>query len=136
MATNSRYLTLALDIRKLSDSLIKLAEEGDAESPVVRTSIQNLLVSLLNAGEKTSVKALRERGAFGRYENVVTVNEVVKPPQRAEFIRKLQAVLTPASEDDLRESALQAVEFFDTLEQRALYHYRHPKLTASVSIAS
>ena len=70
MATNSRYLTLALDIRKLSDSLIKLAEEGDAESPVVRTSIQNLLVSLLNAGEKTSVKALRERGAFGRYENV------------------------------------------------------------------
>ena len=136
MATNSRYLTLALDIRKLSDSLIKLAEEGDAESPVVRTSIQNLLVSLLNAGEKTSVKALRERGTFGRYENVVTVNEVVKPPKRAELIVKLKAVLDPASKDELKESALQAVEFFDTLEQRALYHYRHPKLTARVSITS
>jgi hypothetical protein len=128
MRTNSKYLALALDIRKLSDSLIMLAEKG-VESPQMGEVIVRLLQSLQDEGQKTSVKALRDRGTFGRYENVVTMNEVIKPPQRTELIQKLQAVLRREPPQDRRENALQAVEFFDSLERRALYHYNHPKVS-------
>ena len=85
MQTNTRYLTLALDIRRLSDSLIMLAEEN-VETPDMLLAISRLLSSLKDAGQGTSVKALRDRGTFGQYENVVTVNEVIKAPQRLSLI--------------------------------------------------
>jgi hypothetical protein len=125
MRTNSRYLSLALDIRKLSDALISLAEDG-VESPQMFEAIGRLLASLEGIGQQTSVRALRDRGSFGRYESVVTVNEAINPAQRAELIEKLRSILTPEPEDVRRENALEAVSFFDSLERRALYKYNHP----------
>lgn len=128
MGTNSRYLTLALNIRQVSNSLIQLVEE-DQDSPELTESIGHFLASVENAGQKTTVKALRARGAFGRYENVVTVNEVIKQAQRGILITKLQGLLTPSSPEQRKSDALEAIEFFDALERRALYHYNHPPAT-------
>ena len=125
MRTNSRYLSLALDIRKLSDALISLAEDG-VESPQMFEAIGRLLDSLEGIGQQTSVKALRARGSFGRYESVVTVNEAINSDQRAELIQKLKAILAREPREARRESALDAVSFFDSLERRALYRYNHP----------
>ena len=125
MPTNSRYLTLALDIRKLSDALISLAEDG-VESSTMFPAMRQLLSSLEGVGQQTSAKALRDRGSFGRYESVVTVNEAITPSQRIELIQKLHDILTPNAQETKRENALQAVAFFDSLERRALYRYNHP----------
>ena len=125
MRTNARYLALALDIRKLSDALILLAEEG-VESSQMYDAIGQLLASLEGLGEHTSIRALRDRGSFGRYENVVTVNEAIDSGQRQELIRKLKGILQPAHGGSKRENALDAISFFDSLERRALYRYNHP----------
>jgi hypothetical protein len=126
MGSNSRYLTLALDIRKLSNALIRLVED-DQDNAEIRKSIGHLLDSIENAGQKTTVKALRERGTFGQYENVITVNEVIKDDRRVDLIAKLQGVLVFNSPEQRKENALEAIAFFDVIERRALYHYNHPK---------
>jgi hypothetical protein len=125
MRTNSGYLTLALDIRKLSDALISLAEDG-VEAPPMFDAITRLVLSLEGLGQQTSVKALRDRGNFGRHESVVTVNEAITDDQRKELIQKLKAILRTEAREVKQENALEAVAFFDTLERRALYRYNHP----------
>jgi len=124
-------LALALDIRKLSDALIGLAEDDDVVSPHVHDAINKVLSSLEGTGQQTSVKALRDRGSFGRYENVVTVKEAITAAQRNELIQKLRAILTAQAPELRRESALEAISFFDSLERRALYRYNHPARAAA-----
>jgi hypothetical protein len=125
MRTNSGYLTLALDIRKLSDSLILLAEEG-VQTPQMLDAMGRLIDSLEGVGQQTSVKALRDRGSFGLHESAMTLKEAITPEHRRELVSKLKALLTPEALEMKRETALEAVEFFDSLERRALYRYNNP----------
>ena len=127
MQTNSEYLTLALDVRKLTDSLIQLVEDG-TPSEQLNASIQKVVTSLQGAGGKTPVKSLRERGTFGRYAGVRAISEVLGP-DRAKLIAKLQTVIQPQPSEQRTESALAAIEFFDALERKALYHYSRAQLT-------
>jgi hypothetical protein len=126
MRSNSTYLTLALDVRKLTDSLISLVE-GRGESDQLYAPLREVLASLESTGQKTSVKSLKERGAFGRHENVVTINRVLRGEDRSNFIKTLRAVISPTSPEQKRQGALEAIPFFDALERRALYYYGHPK---------
>jgi len=60
LQTSSEYLTLALDVRRLTDSLVRIVEDGT--QPVdLNASIQRVVISLQGTG-KTSIKSLRERG--------------------------------------------------------------------------
>lgn len=122
MQSNSEYLTLALDVRRLTDSLIQLVERG-TKSKELDSSILQVVASLMGVGEKVSVKGLRERGAFGRYASSRAMNEVVVGQNRGELIARLRAVIEPQTTEQRTESALQAIAFFDALERRALYHY-------------
>ena len=126
MRTSSRYLTFALDIRKLTDSLIALVEDG---KPVqqLEPSIREMVASLDTTDGKTSVRNLKERGSFARYEDVLVMNEVFKAPEKAELMGRLEEVLTTQSASQREASALRAIESFDALERRALYHYNHPR---------
>jgi hypothetical protein len=130
MGTESRgrYLIFALRIRKLTDALIALVEEGRI-APDLDERLKEVLASLENAGQPTSVQSLRQRGSFGHYENVVTIDEVVKAQDKAALIQKLQTVIRSNTEEDRQNSALEAIGFFDALESRALYHYTHPSPT-------
>ncbi len=121
MQTNSEYLTLALDVRKLTDSLIELVEEGTQSVQLV-TSIRQVMISLEGTGQ-ASVKSLRERGPFGRYVGVRAMNEVFSEKQRETFAGTLKMVIDPQSPEQRTESALAAIPFFDALERRALYHH-------------
>jgi hypothetical protein len=126
--SRARYLIFALRIRKLTDALIALVEEGKA-TPDLDKPLKEVLASLEGAGQRTSVQSLRQRGSFGHYENVVTIDEVVKAQDKAALIDKLNIVINSDTEAERRSSALDAIGFFDALESRALYHYNHPSPT-------
>jgi hypothetical protein len=129
---NPRYLAFALKIRKLTDSLITLVEE-ERKSPLLEASLKEVLASLENVGESTSVKSLRDRGEFGRYENVVTINEVVQADDRRVLVQKLHDALGANTKQKRDEGALDAIQFFDALERRALYHYNYPPVIRRAS---
>ena len=123
--SRSRYLVFALRIRKLTDSLIALVEEG-RYPPDLNSGLNAVLASLAASGERTKVRSLRDRGSFGHYENALTISEVVKAQDKTELIQKLKGVMSSRTPAERRASALQAINFFDALEGRALYHYNHP----------
>lgn len=120
MQTNSEYLTLALDVRKVTDFLIQLVEQGTPNDQL-DSSIRQVMYSLQSTGQAT-VKSLRDRGPFGRYVGVRTMNEVFSDTQREAFAGILTRVIDPQSLPEQRtEGALAAIPFFDKLERRALY---------------
>jgi hypothetical protein len=119
--TNAEYLTLALDVRRLTDSLVRLVEDG-TPSPDLNASIRKVVISLEGTG-KTSVKSLRERGPFGRYAGVKAISEVFGAEKRKELAMKLGMVINSHSPQEQKEGALAAIPFFDALERRALHHH-------------
>ena len=128
MQASSEYLALALDVRKVTDSLISVVEGGDV-SPELNASLQQVMTSLQGTGQ-TSVKSLRERGPFGKYAGVKTISEEFNEQDRKHLIVKLEMVIQPQPLAQRAESALEAIEFFDRLERRALYRHsrtRTPK---------
>jgi hypothetical protein len=135
MQSNSEYLTLALDVRRLTDSLIELVE-GGTPSPELGASIQEVVASLEGAGSKVSVKGLRERGAFGRYAGARAIGEAVIGLERNKIVEVLLSVIRPQAREQRIDSALAAIQFFDTVERRALYHYNRAQAAKrSVSAA-
>jgi hypothetical protein len=122
MQTSSEYLTLALDVRRLTDSLVRLIEEG-TPSDDLNASIRKVLNSLQGSGNTSVVKSLRERGPFGRYVGVKAISEVFGAEKRKELAAKLSTVIGPHSREEQKESALAAIPYFDALERRALYHH-------------
>jgi hypothetical protein len=134
MRSGSKYLALALDVRKLTDSLIELVEGGTVSKDLY-DSIREVVASIEGAGKKTPVKALRQRGKFGHYPSVLAMNEVVRPEKRQEVLERLQGVIDRRNRKRQRESALEAITFFDALERRALYHssQNQGKRTAALS---
>jgi len=128
MQTNSEYLALALDVRKVTDSLINVVEGGTV-SPELSTRLQQVMTSLQSTGQ-TSVKSLRERGPFGKYAGVKAISEEFNERDRKQLIVKLGMVVQPQPPAKRMESALEAIKFFDRLERRALYRHsrtRTPK---------
>lgn len=77
MQASSEYLALALDVRKVTDSLISVVEGGTV-SPELNDSLQQVMTSLQGTGQ-TSVKSLRERGPFGKYAGVKAISEEFNP---------------------------------------------------------
>jgi glycine cleavage system protein P-like pyridoxal-binding family len=122
MQSNSEYLTLALDVRKITDSLIRLVKDGTTNEQQFAESIHQVLASL-QGGTQTSVRSLRERGPFGRYVSVLAIKEVFNDEARKTLVGKLNIVIQPTSAERTN-SALAAIPFFDALERRALYHHK------------
>ena len=122
MQGSLEYLTLALDVRRLTDSLVRIVEGGTRPEDL-NANIRKVVISLQGTG-KTSIKSLRERGRFGRYAGVRAIKEVFGQTERQEFAEKLEKLIKTRSVEQRRESALDAIPYFDALERRALYHHR------------
>lgn len=134
MRSNSRYLTLALDIRKVTDSLIRFAEKGQ-ESEDLPKILPQMLAFLDVSEDRTSIQRLRESGSFGNYENIVTVNEVfVKTEDRNAVVRQIHGILNAATAEERRKSATATIPFLDALERRALYRYSRPQINRRVTV--
>jgi len=121
MQASSEYLALALDVRKVTDSLIRVVE-GETVSPELSTRLEEVMNSLQGTGQ-TSVKSLRARGPFGRYEGVKAISEEFDEKDRRQLTVRLNTVIEPQPSANRTESALEAIEFFDRLERRALYRH-------------
>lgn len=132
MQSRAQYLAFAANVRRLTDSLIALAER-DEKTQDLETGLKQVLNSLEHINMPTPVKSLKERGPFDRYENVITLNETLKVIDKEKLIEKLNNVLNADSTQTRRESALTAISFFDALESRALYHYSHPPATRRIA---
>ena len=123
--SRARYLIFALSIRKLTDALIEFVEEG-RRAPSLNSQLKEVLASVeVTPGKVSSVKALRQRGSFGSYEGVLTIDDM-QSTDRETLASKLHSVITARTLQEQRKNALQAIEFFDMLESRALYRYNHP----------
>jgi len=125
MQTSSEYLALALDVRKVTHLLIRVVEGGPV-SPELNTSIQQVMTSLQGT-EQTSVKSLRARGPFGKYEGVKAISEEFDDQDRRQLVATLNTVVQPQPTAQKTESALAAIAYFDRLERRALYRHNRAR---------
>lgn len=133
MQTQTSYLKFALGIRKLTDSLIRIVETG-TKPPDFERSVRAVLETL-GSDDNTSIKSLRDRGEFGRYDNIQTINEVFNAEDKKLLAADLVRVIRAENADQRTSSALDAIKRFDRLERRALYRFNHsssPKRTATV----
>jgi hypothetical protein len=132
--SSSRHLDLALKIRKLTDRLIAIVDEGHP-SPGLENELKEILAWLDNAGQAVTVRALRDRGSFGRYENSRILSEVVKEADRGTLKEKLNTVIAAPTEQQMKQSALEAIKYFDRIERRALFRHSHPPMARRFSVS-
>jgi hypothetical protein len=133
MEPNTKYLTLALDVRAITDSLIDFVEDAK-ELPESNELLRSFLSSLT---ERTgvSVKTLSEMGRFGNYESLRTINEIFdSADKKKELMSRLRAVSDP-SDQARQTAALEAIEILDALEGTALYYYEHPGSESRLAFA-
>jgi hypothetical protein len=133
MEANTKYLTLALDVRTITDSLIEFVEE-EKELPVSNDLLGSFLNSLTERTTGVSVKTLSDMGRFGNYESLRTINELLDSGKKKELMTKLQAVSNPSC-NARQSSALKAIEILDALEGTALYYYEHPGSESRLAFA-
>ena len=123
-----RYLSLALDARKILDALVIFIEEG-RRVPDLESCLQDAVESLKRAsGEHSIFAPLRTSLALEHYEQIRTVDEVSESAEKQKaIIDKLSNVMAQTGDSKAqKQSAYDAVDFFYALERRALHHYGQP----------
>jgi hypothetical protein len=118
----SRYLALALDARKVIDSLIVFVDKEEREEGLGQ-KLQEVIESL-QAKREDIFSPLRNRLAFSEYyEQVRIVGEVAN--DRAAIVEKLETVKTgQAPMEKQKQDAFDAIKLLSAIESRALYYYR------------
>jgi hypothetical protein len=121
------YLSIGVFAQKTIDSLIKFVETGNCET--LEVYVREALDSLKAAtGEQRAAEAPRAMHALPSYEQMRTLNEVVPTPERrAEIIAVLEELLHKRGDrQQQRRNAEKAIQFFYTLENRALRNFDQP----------
>jgi hypothetical protein len=121
----SRYLALALDARKVIDTLIVFVDQERREEGL-DGSLQEVIDSLKSTERKDIFSPLRNRSAFSEYyEQVRTVHEALKPEERGTVVEKLLTIKSNhGALEEQKEHAYQAIKLLSAIESRALYYYR------------
>jgi hypothetical protein len=121
--SNARYLSLALDARKVIDALILFVKETD--TPRMETLVGKVLESLNASTDRERIfSSAQRRSLFGDYERMQTLEEVKREFPTENIGERLQELLRNDVDAQLRKkSAEQAIQFFCALEGRALERY-------------
>jgi hypothetical protein len=121
----SRYLALALDTRRVIDTLIVFVDKG-TRTQGFDESLQQVIDSLEATEKREVFSPLRNRLAFSEYyEQVRTVHEALKPGEMGRIIQKLSTVKSQDADLNERKSnAFEAIKLLSAIESRALYYYR------------
>lgn len=116
--SQSRYLSLAIACRQLISALRRY-QEGGALDKRFQESLRAFLDALHESSDENNLFGpIPTDSPFTRYEQVMTLKEVIADFKDREIPKKLSAVLeTP------RQDVKEPIEFFYTLENRALHHY-------------
>jgi hypothetical protein len=120
-----RYLSLALDARKIIDDLVVFVEEGRRPQDF-QPRLQDAVESLRRAsGERNIFAPLRNNLPLEHYEQIRTVEEVTNAAAPGgKVIDDLSQILDETADPEARKnSAFDAIEFFYALERRALHNY-------------
>lgn len=116
--SQSRYLSLAIACRQLISALRQYEESGNLDKKL-QYSLKNFLDALHESSDQNNLFGpMPTDSPFTRYEQVMTLKEVIADFKDKKIPEKLSAVLETHGQD-VREP----IEFFYTLENRALHHY-------------
>ncbi len=120
----SHYLSLALDVRKLIDSLVLFVEK-DQRDEALDTDLREFLESLDSVSAPIGIfSPLQGRPVFGHYEQILTLEEVKASLRDTNIAADVAAVLDPKGDPGTqKKNAYEAIRFLSALEGRALNHY-------------
>jgi hypothetical protein len=120
--SKSRYLALALASRTVINSLLHFQSEGVADQQLQR-AIGDVLESLHATRDVNNLfGASPKQSPFAHYEQLLTLEEVAETLKGKNIVDKLSQIFT-AKDEERKKTISEAVEFFYTLETRALHHY-------------
>jgi hypothetical protein len=116
--SQSRYLSLAIASRHVISALRKYQEGGSLDKKL-RDALVALIKALQESSDETNLFGpMPTDSPFTRYEQVMTLKEVIADFKDKQIPQKLSDLLeTP------RQDVSEPIEFFYTLENRALHHY-------------
>jgi hypothetical protein len=129
VASRDHYLTLALFSRRIIEALRELVRSGRRER--LQSALPSAIESLQAATDSRKLSGYGLR-VVRSYDQVRTINELFPRKQdRVGMIKTLQALQGDISLVAQKEAALKAIQFFYTIENRALRNYRHPSPRAA-----
>jgi hypothetical protein len=124
--SRSQYLSLALFSRQIIDALLDLVRSGNRErlGRALPDAIESLEAATDSRNAALSPAASR---IVTSYDQVRTIDELFPQEDRRQMIQTLKAleIVNPDLAEQ-RSRALQAIEFFYKIENRALRNSRHP----------
>lgn len=120
----SHYLSLALDVRKLIDSLVLFVEREQRDESL-DSGLRGFLESLKNVSAPVAIfSPLEGHPVFGHYEQILTLEEVKSALRDTNIAADVEAVLDPKGDlNTQKRNAYEAIRFLSALEGRALNHY-------------
>lgn len=136
--TRSRYLSLALDARRVMDLLSEFVRTGE-RAPDLLLSVREIVASLESMGSAESLLAsLQNRLPFSNYEQISALDEVIGPEDRKRLADKLGVLLAGNSDiESQTQSARDTVRILYEIESRALHRFNEPgsvQFTAALAI--
>lgn len=129
--SRSQYLSLALLSRQIIDALLEVVRRGNREK--LQKALPDAIQSLEAATDSRNVALSPAASRLATsYDQVRTIDELFSPEDRRKMIETLKALETvDPNQMEEQNRAVQAMEFFYKLENRALRNSRHPSPKAS-----
>jgi hypothetical protein len=123
----SRYLSLALDARRLIDLLLAFVQSGERAADFER-SVGDIIESLQSMGSaETLLASFQTRLPVRNYEQITTWDEVIPREARNELAGKLAVLLAETgTSESQQQSAMETIRFLYDVESRALHHFNEP----------
>jgi hypothetical protein len=118
----SRYLSLALLSRRTIESLRSVAT-GDPVDRDLDKSLRKLLVGVTSTGESAFVKRLEASGAWTRFEELSTLDEVKAETGTDHLDEIVSSVLNGRNPRLRAQNATLLIQFLTAVEGRALQRY-------------
>ncbi len=120
--SRSRYLSLALLSRRTIEGLRDVTTGNPVEHDL-EESLKKLLAGVSTTGDAVSVKRLEASGAWTRFEEVSTLDEVKAETGTDGLGEIVSSILTDQNEVLRVQSARLLIRFLTAVEGRALQRY-------------
>jgi len=120
----ARYLSLALFAQEMVAVLINYVD--DDENLKLKPTLEDALNSL-EAAEPASHRSHRRAAAFTTYEQLRTLEEVWKQPERDDAKQMIQTILRDPRNPEAKPTANKLIEWFSRLQDQALWNFEQPR---------
>jgi len=129
--SRSQYISLALFSRQIIEALLEFVRSGSRDK--LATALPNAIESLQAATDSrnAALSPVTSRITTS-YDQVRTIDELFPDENRRGMIRTLEALKSTEADAELQKaSAIEAIRFFHTIENRALRNARQRATRAS-----